>query len=47
MNDDVLIPGFGKFCLKRKSKRRGRNPAADNVMMLAPRGVGTFKCSGN
>ena len=25
--DDVLISGFGKFCVKDKNKRRGRNPA--------------------
>ena len=25
--DDVLISGFGKFCVKDKAKRRGRNPA--------------------
>jgi nucleoid DNA-binding protein len=24
--EDVLISGFGKFCLKEKGKRRGRNP---------------------
>jgi len=25
--DDVLISGFGKFCVKEKRERRGRNPA--------------------
>ena len=25
--DDVLISGFGKFCVKDKRERRGRNPA--------------------
>ncbi|MCP4194793.1 MAG: integration host factor subunit alpha, partial [Planctomycetaceae bacterium] len=25
--EDVLISGFGKFCVKKKKKRRGRNPA--------------------
>jgi integration host factor subunit alpha len=24
--EDVLIIGFGKFCVKEKGKRRGRNP---------------------
>ena len=24
--DDVLISGFGKFCVREKEKRRGRNP---------------------
>ena len=44
--DDVLISGFGKFCVKAKDERRGRNPATGGDMMLAPRKVVTFKCSG-
>ena len=24
--EDVLISGFGKFCVKEKQERRGRNP---------------------
>ena len=28
--EDVLISGFGKFCVKEKTKRRGRNPATGN-----------------
>lgn len=44
--DDVLISGFGKFCVKEKKERRGRNPATGQDMMLAPRRVVTFKCSG-
>jgi len=44
--DDVLISGFGKFCVKEKSERKGRNPATGGDMMLAPRKVVTFKCSG-
>ena len=44
---DVLISGFGKFCVKQKAERRGRNPASGNDMMLKPRKVVTFKCSGN
>ena len=24
--EDVLVSGFGKFCVKDKGKRRGRNP---------------------
>ena len=27
MGEDVLISGFGKFCVKAKKERRGRNPA--------------------
>ena len=45
--DDVLISGFGKFCVKNKSERRGRNPATGEDMMLSPRRVVTFKCSAN
>jgi integration host factor subunit alpha len=43
--EDVLISGFGKFCVKKKRERRGRNPATGESMMLAPRRVVTFKCS--
>ena len=25
--DDVLVSGFGKFCVNEKKERRGRNPA--------------------
>ena len=45
--EDVLISGFGKFCVNQKSERRGRNPATGEDMMLEPRKVVTFKCSGN
>jgi len=45
--EDVLISGFGKFCIKQKNERRGRNPATGEDMMLEPRKVVTFKCSGN
>ena len=45
--EDVLISGFGKFCAKKKKERKGRNPATGEDMMLAPRKVVTFKCSGN
>ncbi|HIJ58189.1 MAG TPA: integration host factor subunit alpha [Deltaproteobacteria bacterium] len=44
--EDVLISGFGKFCVKDKSKRRGRNPHTGNSVMLDARRVVTFKCSG-
>ena len=44
--DDVLISGFGKFCVKEKRERKGRNPATGQDMMLAPRRVVTFRCSG-
>jgi len=44
--EDVLISGFGKFCVREKKERKGRNPATGDAMMLAPRRVVTFKCSG-
>ena len=44
--EDVLVSGFGKFCVRHKKKRRGRNPATGDDMMLRPRRVVTFKCSG-
>ena len=43
--EDVLISGFGKFCVNEKRERRGRNPATGEDMMLRPRRVVTFKCS--
>jgi integration host factor subunit alpha len=44
--EDVLISGFGKFCVKKKRERRGRNPATGEDMILDARRVVTFKCSG-
>lgn len=44
--DDVLVSGFGKFCVKQKKERRGRNPATGSDLMLRKRKVVTFKCSG-
>jgi integration host factor subunit alpha len=44
--EDVMISGFGKFCVKQKRERRGRNPATGEDMTLAPRRVVTFRCSG-
>ena len=44
--EDVLVSGFGKFCVKTKRERRGRNPATGEDMMLEPRRVVTFMCSG-
>jgi len=44
--EDVLISGFGKFCVKQKDERKGRNPATGDAMMLAPRKIVIFKYSG-
>ena len=43
--EDILISGFGKFCLNKKNARKGRNPATGADMMIKPRRVVTFKCS--
>jgi len=44
--EDVLVSGFGKFCVKEKKERKGRNPATGEDLMLEPRKVVTFRCSG-
>ena len=44
--EDVLISGFGKFCVKEKQARRGRNPATGSDLVLRARRIVTFKCSG-
>ena len=43
--EDVLVSGFGKFCVKEKNERRGRNPATGTDMILDKRRVVTFRCS--
>ena len=43
--EDVLISGFGKFCVKEKNRRKGRNPATGNKLILGARRVVTFRCS--
>ena len=45
-DEDVLITGFGKFCVKEKDERRGRNPSTGDDLTLKARRVVTFKCSG-
>ena len=44
--EDVMISGFGKFCVNEKQARKGRNPATSKEMTLPARRVVTFKCSG-
>jgi len=44
--DDILISGFGKFTVREKRQRQGRNPQTGESMALPPRTVVTFKCSG-
>jgi integration host factor subunit alpha len=44
--EDVLISSFGKFCVKMKRERRGRNPSTGEELMMRPRKVVTFRSSG-
>lgn len=44
--EDVLISGFGKFCVRTKNERRGRNPQTGESITLPSRRVVTFRCSG-
>ena len=44
IGEDVLISGFGKFCVLDKKKRRGRNLQTGEDLMLEPRRLVTFKC---
>ena len=43
--EDILISGFGKFCIREKKSRRGRNPRTGNDLILDQRRVVTFRCS--
>jgi len=43
--EDVLISGFGKFRVREKNERIGRNPATGEEVMVTPRRVVTFRCS--
>ena len=44
--EDVLVSRFGKFCVKDKRERIGRNPATGDDLMIEPRKVVLFRCSG-
>lgn len=44
--EDIMISGFGKFQVNKKSPRKGRNPATGKEMLLDGRKVVVFKCSG-
>jgi len=43
--EDVLVSGFGKFVVKEKRERRGRNPQSGDDLMLGERRVVRFMCS--
>lgn len=44
--NNLLLSGFGKFKVKEKRLRRGRNPQTGEELMLTARRVVTFKPSG-
>ena len=44
--DNILVSGFGKFCVREKAERKGRNPATGEDAILPARRVVTFKWSG-
>ncbi len=44
--EDLLITGFGKFTVKGKKTRKGRNPQTEKPLQLDARKVVIFKCSG-
>jgi integration host factor subunit alpha len=44
--EELLISGFGKFSVRQKRERRGRNPQTKESLVLAARKVLVFKASG-
>jgi len=44
--EDLLISGFGKFSVREKNARRGRNPQTKESLILSSRKVVRFKPSG-
>jgi integration host factor subunit alpha len=44
--EDVLISGFGKWTVREKKERRGRNPQTGNDLTIDARRVVTFRASG-
>lgn len=44
--EDLLVSGFGKFVVKEKAARRGRNPQTTEDLHLRARRVVVYKASG-
>lgn len=44
--EDLLVSGFGKFVVREKKARRGRNPQTTEDLHLRARRVVVFKTSG-
>jgi len=43
--EEVLVSGFGKWSVREKAERRGRNPQTGDPLILPPRKVVTFRPS--
>jgi integration host factor subunit alpha len=43
--EDVMVSNFGKFKVKEKTPRKGRNPSTGETMTLKARKVITFQCA--
>ncbi len=43
--EEVLVSGFGKWSVRHKAERRGRNPQSGQPLILPPRKVVTFRPS--
>ena len=43
--EDILISGFGKFSVKEKNERKGRNPQTREDLMLGESRMVSFRCS--
>ena len=44
--EDVMIRGFGKFCVKEKHERKGTDPTTGSEITLPAKKVVTFRYSG-
>ena len=45
LGEEVLVSGFGKWSVRQKAERRGRNPQTGEPLILPPRKVVTFRPS--
>jgi integration host factor subunit alpha len=43
--EDFIVSGFGKFCVRVKRERRGRNPATGEDATLRAGRIIIFRCS--
>ena len=43
--EDVLVPGFGKFTVKDRPEREGRNPATGEAMTIKASRAVSFKAA--